>query len=91
MEKTGPTLVIIPEQRVYNCFGCKYHDFKMIRSGLNPMYDTNCLKMDLYGNILPDGEKTIIPYILDNDSKTPEQCPFLKSEKRSDKINNLGL
>lgn len=91
MNKIGPTLHIIPEQRVYSCFGCKYHDFKMIRSGLNPMYDTNCLKMDLEGNILSDDEKTVIPYILDNDSKTPPICPYLKSEERNDKINDLGV
>jgi len=83
--KIGPTLQIIPEQRIYSCFGCKYHEFN------------NCLKMNINGEVLEDTSRLkrkngiLIPFILENNSETPPQCPYLKTEERNDKISDLGI
>jgi hypothetical protein len=91
--KIGPTLQIIPEQRIYSCFGCKYHEYRILRTGLNPVFDTNCLKMNIYGEVLEDKDisSNVGPFILDNNSKTPSQCPYIKTEERNDKISDLGI
>lgn len=91
-DKIGPTLHIIPEKRVYSCWGCKYFKHQMIQSGFNPIYESSCLKMNSQGLVLSDEEvkRNIIPLKI-ADGKTPPHCPYLKSEERNDKINNLGL
>jgi hypothetical protein len=78
--KEGPRLVVIPEQRYYSCWGCKHYSNQMIESGMNPTYRESCTLMvnastRMYSDI--DG------------GKTPDNCPFLTSTKREDKINDI--
>ena len=54
--KEGPTLVVIPEQRVWNCFSCKYYSYQMIQSGFNPTYESLCLKLNQQGQPITDGD-----------------------------------
>ena len=89
-DKIGPTLHIIPEQRVYSCWGCKYFRHQMVKSGFHPIYESSCLKMNYEGTVLDDEEVkvNIIPLTI-IDGKAPLCCPYLKSEERNNKLNNL--
>jgi len=91
-KRIGPQLTIIPEQKYYSCWGCKYYKHFMFSSGLNPLYTHHCLKMDMLGNELNNGEIecNTSPYLLD-DGKTPPICPFIKIENRNDKLKDLGI
>jgi hypothetical protein len=73
----GPQLMIIPEKRYYSCWGCKYYNFKMMQSGLHPIYRDSC-------KLLPEHIYSDI-----NQSETPDNCPFLTQQKREDKINDI--
>ena len=91
MENTGPKLIIIPEQRYYNCWGCQYYKYEMMQSGLNPIYRSDCMKMNIEGTVLSDEEvkRNIIPFTIDQNGKTPQECPYLKMAERNDKLNNI--
>jgi hypothetical protein len=91
-KRIGPQITIIPEQKYYSCWGCKYYDYFMLRSGLNPLYIHNCKKMNIEGNELDDDnvKYNTSPYLLD-DGKTPPICPYIKIEQRNDKLNDLGV
>lgn len=89
-DKIGPTLHIIPEQRVYSCWGCKYFRHQMVQSGFHPIYESSCLKMNYEGTVLSDeGVKVNIIPLTIVDGKTPLCCPYLKRVQRDDKLNNL--
>ena len=90
-DKIGPHLTIIPEQRFYTCFGCKYYRHSMMQSGLNPLYETTCMKMNSQGDVLTDDKVliNIIPFKLGRDSETPPECPFLKEVIRNDNIDKI--
>lgn len=89
-DKIGPTLYIIPEQRIYSCLGCKYFKHQMVKSGFHPIYESSCLKMNYEGTVLSDEEVKVntIPLTI-VDAKSPPYCPYLKSEERNNKLNNL--
>lgn len=95
MMKEGPTLVVIPEQRVWNCFSCKYYSYKMIHSGFDPKYESLCLKLNQQGQLIADGESgTAYPLMLNYftiGDRTPKECPFLQSMERDNKIEDLGI
>jgi len=64
----GYTVHIIPAREKKSCWGCKYYDFHMLKSGMRPEYARNCKHPDApYQGI--DGN---IPY---DDDSTPEFCP----------------
>jgi hypothetical protein len=101
-DKIGPTLHIIPEQRIYSCWGCKYFKHQMVQSGFHPIYESSCLKMNYEGTVLSDEEVKVntIPLTIQRahketkilvDAKSPPYCPYLKSEERNDKLNNIGI
>ena len=75
--KEGPHLTVIPEQRYYSCWGCKYHKYQMLQSGINPAYTESC-------ELLPYHKYSDL-----NRSETPDNCPFLIQQKRQDKINDI--
>lgn len=89
-DKIGPTLHIIPEQRVYSCWSCKYFRHQMVQSGFHPIYESSCLKMNYEGTVLDDEETKVntIPFKI-TDAKTPSNCPYLKSVQRDDKLSQL--
>lgn len=89
--KEGPSLIIIPEQRVWNCTSCKYYNYSMIKSETNPGYKSIdiCLKLDYSGNPVSDGYYVLDYFSIGNE--TPNQCPFLQSAKRENKIKDLGI
>jgi len=91
-KRIGPQLTVIPEQKHYTCWGCKYYKYQMIRSGFNPLINHECKKMNLLGDVLEDNkvEYNVSAYVLD-EGKTPNKCPYLKSSKRNDKLNDLGV
>lgn len=70
---------MIPEQKVWNCFSCKYYSYQMIKSGFNPTYESLCLKLSDGLNYFTIGDRT------------PKECPFLQSEERDNKIEDLGI
>lgn len=88
----GPQQVVIPEQRYWSCMTCKYYEYRMLKSGMNPEYESVCKKLDMYGKEV-DTNSTGYPFFLFvlTDEKTPQQCPFLKSTERDQKINDLGI
>lgn len=86
-DKIGPSETVIPEQRFYSCFGCKYLDHFMVRSGQHPVYDTVCKRMDSQGNVLEEGELCLSHYKIHKE--TPNCCPYLKSNMRDDKLNKI--
>lgn len=85
-EDTGPKEVVIPEQRFYSCIGCKYYESQMVKSGDRPLFSHTCKALDIAGN--PSSENTILCYEL-YDEKTPDFCPYLKSQKRNDQIDKI--
>ena len=92
--KEGPNLQIIPEQRIYTCWGCKWYNHQMVQSGRNPKYETTCLKLDHTGKPIEEDNESInnillFHFDLSNSDETPQCCPFLKSQIREDKINNI--
>ena len=84
----GPKEVTIPEQKFYSCFGCKFYDHHMVRSGQHPIYETVCRAMNMMGEEIKDGEINFTFYHL-HDKKTPDCCPYLKSVKRNDAIDKI--
>ena len=78
--KEGPQLLIIPEQRQYTCWGCKHYSNQMMQSGINPIYTESCTLM---------GSAITKLYTTIDGGKTPDNCPFLISTKREDKINDI--
>ena len=88
-EKIGPSETVIPEQRFYSCFGCKYFNHYMIQSGQYPRYETVCTKMNWDGTVLEDGELCLRNYQLGDKRETPECCPYLKSTMRDDKLDKI--
>jgi hypothetical protein len=52
----------------------------MIESGMNPTYRESC-------TIMPDASTRM--YLDIDGGKTPDNCPFLTSTKREDKINDI--
>lgn len=88
-EEIGPSEVVIPEQRLYSCFGCKFYDHNMVRSGQYPVYESVCKKLNSMGVELEDGELCLFKYQLDRDNKTPDCCPYLKANIRNDKIDKI--
>ena len=89
-EEIGPKQVIIPEQRFYSCWGCKFYSLQMVRSGNHPVYESNCNAMDSTGKEIVEDPNVIhlFRYRL-NDDKTPDCCPYLKSKQREDKIDKI--
>ena len=88
----GPQQVVIPEQRYWSCLACKYYEHRMIKSGINPKYESVCKKLDIYGREMGSDENQFFLFALDDlNSKTPKQCPFLKSTERDQKLNDLGI
>lgn len=86
----GPQQVVIPEQRYWSCFACKHYEYRMVKSGMNPKYESVCQKLDMYGIEMDPDEAHFFLFVLD-DGKTPKQCPFLKSTERDQKLNDLGI
>ena len=86
----GPQQVVIPEQRYWSCFACKHYEYKMTNSGMNPKYESVCKKLDMYGKEINSNDAYYFLFVLD-DGKTPQQCPFLKSTDRDQKLNDLGI
>ena len=73
VNREGPLKIKIPMTFKFDCLGCKYHDMRMVRSGLDPVYRHDCthpeapkspMKLSFTGNI---GKTT----------DTPDWCPFL--------------
>ena len=78
--KEGPRLLVIPEQRYYSCWGCRYYKNQMIKSGMNPTYGESC-------TLMTDASTRMYSTI--DGGKTPDNCPFLTSTKREDKIKDI--
>lgn len=89
MKEEGPKLTIIPEQRYYTCWSCKYYRYDMLQSGLNPVYESTCIKMNTSGTELTDDQikRNVSPFVIV--SKTPSECPYLKSVKLDDRLKDL--
>lgn len=88
MEKIGPTLTIIPEQRIWTCFGCQYYNHFMERSGPDPKFRQECNALGFDGRPIEESSSKYFKYHL-TDDKTPDCCPFLQAAKRDNKIDLL--
>ena len=90
----GPKEVVIPEQRYYTCLNCKFYEFKMISSGGSfggtqmPLYSYTCQALDITGKPVSEMENSLYGFQLDGE-KTPDCCPYLKAQKRNDKIDKI--
>lgn len=66
------TIVIIPEQKYKSCYGCKYYENRMLKSGLDPLYMDNCthsnspMNYNMRGNLVNMFGRV----------ETPEWCPI---------------
>ena len=88
--REGPELKVIPEhvipeERYYTCWGCKYREHNMVRSGKNPIYKNECTHPDALetydwerGNLDVSDGSYMIP---NSTNRTPPWCPFLKDVK----------
>lgn len=58
-----------------SCFGCKWHDMQMVRSGLDPEYDHYCQH--------PDAPHTVAGGVawIGKSDVTPRWCPFIPMER----------
>lgn len=81
MNQQGPKKIVIPEQRFYSCYGCDFHQNKLVVSGRNPKRADNCTHPEfpikpneIVGNLSRDKDDHV---------KTPSNCPFIKSTKDS--------
>ena len=71
LHREGPRKVKIE----YNsCFGCIHHDYRMIHSGMHPLYSNNCNH--------PKSEKAF-SYMgnIGEEDKTPDWCPIVKNNE----------
>ena len=90
----GPKEVVIPEQRYYTCLNCKFYDYKMIKSGGSfgdtyiPLYSHTCQALDITGKPVSEIEISLYRFELEGDT-TPDCCPYLKAQKRNDKIDKI--
>lgn len=87
-ENIGPKETVIPEQRFYSCFRCKFYDHHMVRSGQYPVYESVCKKLTAMGEEIKESDVIFHHYQL-MDGKTPDCCPYLKSIIREDKIDKI--
>lgn len=73
VEQEGPKEVIVPEQRYMSCCGCVYYKRQMMKSGMNPVYESRCMHMDrgAYGKKLSDWMGRM---------ETPPDCPVITKE-----------
>lgn len=76
----GPSEVIIPEQRYISCYGCKWYDRRLYRSGKNPLYKQTCTNKDrpIYAEEI-GGIRM---------AETPDWCPIIKQNNETNKNNN---
>lgn len=79
----------VPEQKVTikaytTCFGCKYYDHQMVKSGMHPIYSHICSH--------PEAEYKGGPFTgnlqesYDHIVHTPDWCPFLKHKSNENEI-----
>ena len=76
-EREGWEIYIIPRQEIKICFGCKYYNREMVKSGQKPIYKNECTHPDTkssspfshYGNL--DNNRNT-----HNRIETPDWCPF---------------
>ena len=89
-EDIGPKQVVIPEQRFYSCWSCKFYSHQMVKSGQHPIYESTCEAMDSTGKAIVEEPNVIVlfKYKL-NDTRTPDCCPYLKPKQREDKIDTI--
>lgn len=92
--KEGPQVVVIPEQRILICTGCKFYLDKMIRSGHTPVYESSCSRLDIFGNDIHELKDPYLDGYFRVDKKrgypiTPNCCPLKKSTLREDIINDI--
>ena len=74
----GPIEKIIPEIRVVTCQGCNYLKTKLVRSGREPKYSTNCLNDS---NPWKGSGVSSDIYLNDNNLPIPGPwCPFIKKQ-----------
>ena len=77
--KEGPELVTIPATTFYSCSGCRFYNYDLIKSGMNPIYRRSCGHETApisSGVMFGEGN---LPF----DNKTPEWCPFIKQEVKT--------
>lgn len=80
---SGPTKVVIPEQRFLSCRECDFYNYTMLKSGLSPIYGHFCSNPDI-----PEDKKRLSPLNWNGnlmDDKTPEWCPFLIKKIEEDR------
>lgn len=72
----GPTTETIPSYTYKSCRHCKFYDYRLVVSGRNPIYRSNCNHHDspimggaTFGNLA-------------NGDRTPNWCPFVKTTER---------
>ena len=77
-EQIGPKKQIIPpkpQEEYTSCYGCKFREHRMVKSGQNPTYVNNCTHdkaphVGLFTGNLKN----------DNRQETPDWCPVLKEQ-----------
>lgn len=69
-EKEGPTMITVPAQYYNSCYGCKWYDRSLYKSGRNPVYKQVCNNPSrpIYGEEI-GGIRM---------AETPDWCPVLK-------------
>lgn len=84
MNKTneGPQTRTIPQQTETTCYGCKWLQSKLGRSGNWPLRNHHCTHPHSPVVILPATNN--IAYMSDEDPKPPYWCPFLPENKKGD-------
>jgi len=82
-DTVGPREIIIPEQRYKSCSGCKYYEYKLLKSGMDPVYHSVCNHPEIAEKNI--GAKRISDY--KNPVETPEWCPFLQIQNQVETIN----
>jgi hypothetical protein len=70
----GPLIKTIPEQNYLSCSYCDHYHFKMMKSGFIPIYAHTCEHPELEFTHKFLGFRGNL-----NDDKTPDWCPFLKT------------
>lgn len=79
-KKEGYSIVTIPEVTYKSCYGCKYYERRMVKSGLDPIYASNCnhfnapMDYNFRGNL---------PSMFGN-TETPDWCPVGEAKNNND-------
>jgi hypothetical protein len=77
----GPHEVIIPSTRFTSCSGCKYFNRRLVKSGRNPIYASNCEHPEIREEVKRFGFEGNLQENNLGIVETPNWCPYLNPKK----------